>query len=532
MIKKEPKNKLSIYLIKKEFNNHKDILKDFNKLNSKKISNVGTFYFSESFKYKPLWIEKFFGKNLDNIEIFNAGLKAVFLVDVKINMNERRIFAIPFGYGWVLLNHGVYKERFGLKVILNIVDPNNLKSIDKKNITSVPKHTTEQISRYGTAADFGIDIEQDLIRSITGRSRDERFGKTVVGKDSLNISAIVNLSNIEDFLKVCYVKYNSNDYKKDFGWIDQIAEIKNPRMEDILNEKLITNINNNHLEKIWMAVPEIIDWADVSGFAYKNNKNKDLKDDINLSEFISSLPENKRSRIDLKILKERNVYCFSASSDEIKYRWRAYNCVYCEVYEKADSKIYLLSNGKWYEVENDFATQVDNDYKQLRNQEVSLNLPNYNHDNENDYNEEVAKKDRNFCCMDRKNIIHGGGYSRIEFCDLFTKNKEIIHIKRYGGSSVLSHLFQQGIVSGELFLADEDFRAKVNEKLLNSHKIGNPLEKPIPADYKIIFAIISSFPEELDIPFFSKVGLRNTRRRLETYGYKVFLKKINFESKN
>src|SRR2546425_6910223 len=33
------------------------------------------------------------------------------------------------------------------------------------------------------------------------------------------------------------------------------------------------------------------------------------------------------------------------------------------------------------------------------------------------------------------------GYSRVEFCDLYTDSQDIIHIKRYGGSSVLSHLF-------------------------------------------------------------------------------------------
>ncbi len=51
--------------------------------------------------------------------------------------------------------------------------------------------------------------------------------------------------------------------------------------------------------------------------------------------------------------------------------------------------------------------------------------------------------------MDKKNIPYGGGYSRIEFCDLFSKSKQMIHVKRYGGSSVLSHLFNQGLVSGE-----------------------------------------------------------------------------------
>lgn len=50
-------------------------------------------------------------------------------------------------------------------------------------------------------------------------------------------------------------------------------------------------------------------------------------------------------------------------------------------------------------------------------------------------------------------------------------------------------------------------------------------------DFQIIFGIISSSSKELEIPFFSKVSLRNAKRRLETYGCKVSLQKISAEEK-
>ena len=82
------------------------------------------------------------------------------------------------------------------------------------------------------------------------------------------------------------------------------------------------------------------------------------------------------------------------------------------------------------------------------------------------------------------------------------------------------------------FLADKDFRSKVNNKLSESHKLNSPDEKPNPSEYEVVFAIISSSPKELEIPFFSKVSLRNIKRRLETFGYKVSLQKIGFENNN
>jgi len=533
-------NKLSIYLIKDSYSKHEDILKDFDKLTKEEIKVgtdiIGTLYYGASHLSEPSWIKDFFGSSFENenaqnteqndnrkLKLFNASSKAVLLVE-----HQSKIFALPFGYGWTLLNHGVWEERFGLKTTLNAVDANNLRRIDKKNMSSVPKDTSEQLSREGVAADFGIDIEQDLIQSITGKSKDEKvFGKSITGKDALSVSVKVDLSNIKDFLGTCYEKYLSTDYKKDFGWIDQIAEVKDPKIIEQLNEKLIEGINNNQQEKTWMAVPELVDWADVSGFSYKNSRRDTTRqNDIHLPDFLDSLSDDDKSNLTVDILKRKKVFCFSAQNDQIKHQWSAYNCLYCETNNGNEEKTYLLSNGKWYEVEKDFSKQVDTDYQTLRNQNTSFSLPVYQHENENDYNEKIAQNDNQFCCMDRKNIGHGGGYSKIEFCDLMTKDKKIIHVKHYGGSSVLSHLFSQGVVSGELFIADKNFRKKVNEELPDSHKIDNVDKKPTASDYEVIFAIISSSDKDLEIPFFSKVSLRNAKRRLETYGYKVLLQKI------
>ncbi len=526
-----PTNKLSVYLIKNEYSEHKDILKKIDKLESSEFDDVGTFYYGESHYSQPSWLETFFGSALSDTEkLFNASSKGILLVSAKVDLSKKRIFAIPFGYGWTLLNPGVWEERFGLKVVLNIVDSGSLRRIDKKNMSSVPKDTSEQLSRAGVAADFGIDFEQDLIRSITGTTEVEQFGKTITGKDAINVSAKVDLSNIKDFLKECYEKYESDDYKENFGWVDQISDIRDPKVTDTLNNKLVQHIKDQNFDKTWMAVPELVDWSNVKGFAYKRNS-EECEDDIHLPDFLKGLSEEEKRNLDLDTLKRKKVYCFNASSDELKHNWKAYNCVYCEIQDDEKKKTYLLSNGNWYEVEKDFASQINNDYKQVRDAAPLLNLPVYNDENENEYNKKVAEENQDFCCMDRKNIRHGGGYSQIEFCDLLTKDKKLVHVKRYGGSAVLSHLFSQGVVPGELFIADADFRKKVNEKLSDSHKIANVADRPEASEYQVIFAIIYPPDSDLEVPFFSKVSLRNAKRRLETYGYKVALQKIKVEKK-
>jgi uncharacterized protein (TIGR04141 family) len=126
--------------------------------------------------------------------------------------------------------------------------------------------------------------------------------------------------------------------------------------------------------------------------------------------------------------------------------------------------------------------------------------------------------------MDRV-LIPYGGYNQIEFCDLYAKDREIIHIKRYGSSSVLSHLFSQGLVSGELFQTDGQFRKEVQAKLPPSHRF-NCEQKPRAGEFKVVFSVISDSPGDLVLPFFSKLNLKHAVRRLEGYGFDVALAKI------
>ena len=93
--------------------------------------------------------------------------------------------------------------------------------------------------------------------------------------------------------------------------------------------------------------------------------------------------------------------------------------------------------------------------------------------------------------------------------------------------ATLSHLFNQAVVSAELVLGDPVFVGKANEKIRErttnpGFVIDNNGDRPT-----IILAIISDDEgERPQIPFFSKVALRYTRRRLETDGCKVYIKNI------
>lgn len=528
-------NKLSIYLIKSEYDNDEDIIKNIDSLGIEQIGDIGKIYYGESHIFPPNWIKKFFRNDFDNrispedgnkLKIYSASAKALFLIKA-----NGRIFALTFGYGRSFLNPGVWEERFGLKVLANIIDPENIWSIDKKNMSITPKLVTEQMTKRGSVADFGIDIEQDLLQGMTGKSKFEEFGQTVTGKDALSLSIKVNTNTIKDFLKLCYEKYNSNDYKNNFEWMDHIAEIKSPKVINELDEKLIEKIKNSDFEKIWMAIPSIVPWEKVSMFRMASNQIS-LGDDIYIKNFIESLGEEDRNSLSLETFKTEIIDCISAENEELIDDWKAYSCLCGEITE--NGKTYILSNGKWYEIETNFANGINTYFEGVRSSVPAINLPDSKTgEHENVYNERVAKELSGTYCMDRKIITYGGAHSKIEFCDLLTDDKKIIHVKRYGASSVLSHLFSQGLVSGDLFLSDSEFRNKVRDILPTSHKSLVPATNPNSTDYTIVFAVVSKSDSLIDIPFFSKVNLRNTIRRLSgSFRFNVSFVAVKTEQEN
>ena len=517
---KAPTTKLSIYLIKKDYSSPEYIFKDREELQVEVIDDRRELYYGHSYISRPPWVKSFFpglfnnNTNDNTLGMYNASAKAVLLAHV-----EDRYFALSFGYGHTLLRPGVWEERFGLKTALNVIDLENLRSIEKKNMSVTPKLSIEQMTKDGKFTDFGINIEQDLIQGITGKTLDRDFGRVITGKDALSLSGQINIENINSFLIKCYKKYRSNGYKKNFGWIDHVFQVKNITK---LDEKLIQNIMNGDFNSTSMAVPDVIRWEDVSHFQYNRHS---LGDDIYFPEYWGYLTEKKKQSLSVKVLKNDRIDCISAASNTSIKSWTIYSCLYCEI--RDEDKIYILSGGKWYQIESNFAKEIINSFESIKETPVTVSLPKYNkNEKEGEYNTRATKEMKGVCNMDGNLIYHDGIY-QIEFCDLFTKDKEIIHVKRYRGSSVLSHLFFQGLVSGELFLSDQAFREKLNEKLPDDYKLENISDKPDASDYKIIFAIISKKEEEgLDIPFFSKMNIRNAKRRLETFGYAVSLLKI------
>lgn len=449
----------------------------------------------------------------------NSSTSAVLLVETR-----GKRYALTFGHGRFLLNSDCWEDRFGLKVALNCIGDGKVRSINKHSLDQLLRHTQEQASRDASPREFGFDIEQDLLRAVAGTPSDARFGKRIAGVDSLHIAVPVNLNGLAELLGDISDKFLETTYKRNFPWVDHITEVTNPTLERELEDLLIKRINARQTDQIWMAVPELIDWQNVAGFRFPILGRSPEHHDIHLGNFISSL---KGQPLTEETLQHRKVVAVDQNGETV-YRWSAYKCLYAEL-EKGKHESFVLSVGRWYQVRGDFVHEVNAAYDNVPDYEETL--PEFRHESEGDYLSAVAESDKStFALMDQKLISYGGGHSKIEFCDLLTDQHDAFHVKRYGQASALSHLFAQGVVSGELFQIDAEFRKRVNEKLPKTHRLNNPANRPKLDQFRMVFAIVSDSPGPLKIPFFSRLNLKHAVRRLNAYGYRVAKAKISVES--
>lgn len=515
------KNKLSIFMIKSEFTEDKDIVEKCD--NMFFVDGVGIVYWDDSYINTPQWVTSFFVDTINTEKIFTANARAVLLVRIPIGQNgAEKIFAVTMGYGKNMLKDNVTEERFGLKVILNTIQPDSLRRISKVNIGGNQKISNEQLPRESGIDDFGFDINRDLVSHIAGVSNDEGYAKGVLaGGAILTLTAEVDKTNIVNFLKKTYTKYGLNTYKDKFSWVDQIQAVKDPRLIKRLDSKLIKDINASS-DNVWMAAPEIINWEEVRGFKYKG---QDVYDDIDIDLVKESF---RKPLSNMEQLKSKRIIAISSIDNSERYCWKASRCLHGEL--SVEEGIFCINNGKWYQINNEFVEQIDQDYNSTSISSVKFDDFTGSYKSEGLYSKDFQKSHADsYIVMDAKNLVYGGGRSKIELCDLLSKNKELIHIKRYSGSQAMSHLFSQAAVSAELVLSDSKFLDSVNKKIseLSNNDDFKIFDKN---KIKVVFAIIHKKHSNRSLlprlPFFSKVSFRYTKSRLQAFGLGVSITTI------
>ena len=507
------KIKLSIYLVKEGIVGDSNILKP--EILSSKICDKSNYsiYSSDIPEHPPLWSTFF--NSIDGMNPTVSSTRVVVVKRVAIE-NIIKIFVMTFGQAGSFLKDDVFVEQFGIKILLNTLDSDQIRQISKRSVGGNQKSTREQLPRVSDIFEFGFDIQRDLIKAIAGKNDNDStvLGKRMLyGSDLVSFSSDYDFENIDDLLRILYARYQDDRYKKKFEWIDYIREENNKSKKAKLDEELLLQIKNKN-PNVWMAVPYAISWESINGFSIEGNRSN-IYSDIEIDEVIKTFKDGLTS---VEQLKSREIRAVSTDEDSVfVYKWSAYKCIVANI--SYGNEEYCISDGKWYKIDGDFVKDINERYNRIKI--CSESFIDYNHNNEDEYNEALANSLSGSIEFHKVGMITLQGKSKAEPCDVFY-NKKIIHIKRTGGSSNLSHLFVQASNTSYLW-GTSSGRNKLKTKI--SELDFNNFDKK---DYEIVAGIIgkSDASGRPKIPFFSKITACNVYDELESKDFVFSLKTI------
>lgn len=475
-------------------------------------------FFQKNKTTRPKWLDYISEYVILDDEDINNTTNS-FLLLIK---RSGRIFAINQGFGFHALDRKKLETGFGLKVVLNEIDPERIKSLDVRNIDLTTKQKRILVNRDSPLFEFDFDLNEDLLRMLSGKPTNSDFAQSLFGSDSLKMTSDINFLDLGNQCEKLLNAFNKDEYKHNFPFIDYLHVIRDKEIEENLEDLLTKAINERQKDKLILAYPEIPDFNTIEEFKIFSGHKNIFVPEIDLTsiyDFLDSYPT-------IKDFNKIHVIGFDSSGapGTIKYGLHDFLVFETEFNEAQ----YILSLNQWYEVSDNYLEIINNDLENILEIDNDF-LPHMDYGQREDkYNEYVADHDKTIQSLDKKNYP-AGGYSKIEVCDLITKTHELICVKKYNSSSTLSHLFSQGYVSAVLLNDETQYREFIINKCTQEF-VGSSIKLDSIDRQAItfVFAIASDSDKSIKelLPFFSKINLIRTYKEITRMGFEVKVNKI------
>lgn len=439
---------------------------------------------------------------------------------------DKRWMALTFGHGRWLLDQDKIIRDFGLKVAVNGLKDNELLNVNSKTLDRVPIQVQKHVGRESGLDVFSLDRAKDLVRSVAGRPAEKSLARHLVGGEGVRLSMPATANTLLAKCRKLLKLYRSTAYKKGpFAFIDHIQPVSDPSLLDELNSKVLKRLEDREVDELWLTPKDAEQWTGVVSVVYRGFRSRKEFESLELEDYYAELPKD--FVFDRKAFNSHKIEVLREGEVEPSIRWRLYDCLGTEVVDGKKKCVYILTAGEWFKVAEGYAKEVNEAVLNLY--DPTLVLPQYAHVDEGDYNEKIAKKLK-WLCLDKHNVPMKP--ASIEPCDLFTPDRQFIHVKKWTSSKEASHHVSQAANPGELFFYEQKFRKALRvvvEKIDRKWLTYFPIEKPNPLDYEVVFAFIDKDKKgwPATLPFFTQLSLYNAEKRVSRIGYKTRLIRID-----
>ena len=448
---------------------------------------------------------------------------------------EGERFIVSFGMGHLKLDSSKFVQDFGLKVVLNSVDPEQLSSADVLTPDETTVHRRVQASQGSNQSVFNFDVERDIMRSLAGIPKTDEFASRVAGSDSLLIQKKMDVGELIHSCREALSYYKMDCYKEKFPWIDQIQHVRDneqiSKLDNMLVDAIGEAVNSGKIDGLHMAFPEIYNPQAQGMIKYNGFKSTELHPDINFEDYVNELANCGISSYRREYLKIHTVNEVDKDSHDCGRIWKVYSCMVYIAKDKADT--YVLTGGSWYKIDTDFADSVERFFHKYDVTSLKALPEAIEGETETKYNKRLRKSKlhQDLLCLDKELITPTNARTTIEVCDFLERtNKRLIHIKGESISFTLSHLFNQGMVSARVLNRDGGARDKIRKKILKVQKktarrnfqdlIATSKDTHKPSDFRVMFAVLTS-KDNPKLPFFSLVTFRQAALQLIDLNYEV-----------
>ncbi len=435
---------------------------------------------------------------------------------------QKRIFAVCFGYGYTAIDQELIEPDFGLWVAANSIASNKVVAVQARNVDPITVSKHFVVNRDSEMFIFDIDFMLNVLTSLDGRPEDSKFGTRVRGRDACYLTAKVDVGKLKSECSKLLKAYGVTRKDDAFQMLRDVRYVKQKALQQKLNQKLSDALRAGEDTALGLVLPDIGEYEQITKYVFGTHAKAIEMEELAIEKVLQWIEAHRATSGSVLSLK------FEALNDDgaVLRKFTLKQAVVFQAQQDGDTFVHTL--GRWYRVAADFVQRVNDQLasgliKTITKRNWLPDIHEVGQNAEGRYNERASNKTTR-ALLDKDNV-HIPGESQIEVADLFSKDKEFIHVKRHTRSATLSHLFAQGTVSGRLFREYEAFRKKLRTKLPTKLKSLIDPKSASVSGYTVVYAISAPAHYTLpdDLPFFSKVNLLQHSRELDRMGYGVKL---------
>lgn len=369
-----------------------------------------------------------------------------------------RVFAASFGHAFHLLEPSTLEPDFGIRVCANLLDPRRVKALDARNVDVVTRQQRVHVSTAVSIEDFGVDVDENWVRYLSG-SIDSDIAKSLAGTDALQINTKVTVDELAERCGELLEVFARDDYKTKFEFLDTFRPLRRGHhLVRELDAEVRHFLAERRDQRISVALPFFPEETTIDSYElFGGGAPRDTLEEMTLAALYAFLDEHG------EITDPYHALRVIALDDQGEARSKAFplkDYIVAEV--ERDQDTYVLTAGKWFRVNRNYAQGIRTQIAHLRDLTDDLALPPMRPaEAEGTYNQRVAHE-KGWRHLDRQLFTGTGSerHQKIEVADILAPEHQFLCVKKMHSSAGLSHLFAQGAVSADLLRHEPRYRER------------------------------------------------------------------------